>query len=116
MTASPITVSTHVLDVALGRTAAGVPVLLERRDGADWATVGDTVTDADGRASLVPDGAELPGGRYRLTFDTAAYAGVRGSAVWMAQVVLVIELAPGGGHTHVPLLLSPFGYTTYRGS
>jgi 5-hydroxyisourate hydrolase len=112
MGASPITVSTHVLDIARGAPAAGVPVELDRLDDGGRATVAAAVTDADGRASLVPDGATaLPGGRYRLTFDTAAYG-----ATFYPQVIVVVELAEGCGHTHVPLLLSAFGYTTYRGS
>jgi 5-hydroxyisourate hydrolase len=108
-----LTISTHVLDVARGSPAAGVPVALERLEGSGWAHVAATATDADGRASLVPDGAGLPGGRYRLTFDTAAY---HGGHAFHPQVVVVVELAPDSGHTHVPLLLSPFGYTTYRGT
>lgn len=112
MAASPITVSTHVLDVSRGAPAAGVPVVLDLLDGAESATIGTAVTDADGRASLVADDAPaLPGGRYRLTFDTAAYG-----AAFYPQVVVVVELADGCGHTHIPLLLSAFGYTTYRGS
>ncbi len=88
--------------------------MLERLDGGDWAHIDATSTDLDGRASLVPgDGRGLPGGRYRLTFDTAAH---HGAQAFHPQVVVVVELAPGSGHTHVPLLLSPFGYTTYRGT
>lgn len=105
--------STHVLDIAGGTPAAGVPVALERLEGARWEGVEHAITDADGRASLVPDGLGVPGGRYRLTFDTAAY---HGGQAFHPQVVVVVELAPGSGHTHVPLLLSPFGYTTYRGT
>jgi 5-hydroxyisourate hydrolase len=108
-----LTISTHVLDVARGVPAAGVPVSLERLEGADWAHVGEAVTDADGRASLVPDGPGALGGRFRLTFDAAAY---HGPEAFHPQVVVVVELASGSGHTHVPLLLSPFGYTTYRGT
>lgn len=100
--------------MARGTPAADVPVVLERLEGGDWVHVNAMSTDADGRASLMPDGAgALVGGRYRLTFDTAAY---HGGQAFHPQVVVVIELASGCGHTHVPLLLSPFGYTTYRGT
>ncbi len=116
MTALPITVTTHVLDIARGACAAGVPVTLEHLEGTRWTPVSVAVTDDDGRASLVPDGTELPGGRYRLAFDTATYASAEGRTAWNPEVVVVVELAPGSGHTHLPLLLSPFGYTTYRGS
>lgn len=116
MTPSPITISTHVLDLARGVPAAGIPVVLELLDGAAWTFVGDAVTDADGRALLVPDGAALPGGRYRLSFETAAYAEAHAAAAWNPQVVVVVQLPEGAGHTHLPLLLSAFGYTTYRGS
>jgi 5-hydroxyisourate hydrolase len=112
MAASQITVSTHVLDVARGAPAQGIPVVLERLDDGGQTSIGAAVTDADGRASLVPDAAPaLAGGRYRLTFDTAAYG-----AAFYPQVIVVVELAAGCGHTHIPLLLSAFGYTTYRGS
>lgn len=106
-----LTISTHVLDVALGTPAAAVPVALERLEGARWAPVGEAVTDPDGRANLVPRG--VLGGRYRLTFDTAAY---HGAGAFHPQVVVVVDLPSGSGHTHVPLLLSPYGYTTYRGT
>lgn len=99
--------STHVLDTATGRPAAGVPVRLETRSGA---LLGDGVTDADGRiAALGP--ANPAEGVYVLRFDTAAY--VTG---FYPEVVVVFTIADAGQHHHVPLLLSPYGYSTYRGS
>ena len=100
-------VSTHVLDTAAGRPAAGVPVTLESADGV----VATATTDADGR---VPDlGPErLAPGTYRLRFDTRAYAG---GAAFFPEVVVAF-VVQGDAHLHVPLLLSPFGYSTYRGS
>jgi 5-hydroxyisourate hydrolase len=107
------TLSTHVLDTANGRPAAGVAVTLERQDGAAWEAVGAGVTDADGRVrDLLPAGSTLSQGDWRLTFDTGAYF----SAGFYPQVTVVFRVADAGQHHHVPLLLSPYGYATYRGS
>lgn len=111
---SPIT--THVLDVSLGRPAAGVPVVLENRAGADWVELGRGVTDADGRLKTLMAPGTLAAGVYRLTFDTGAYFKLLGSPGFFPTVPVVFELRAPGGHHHVPLLLSPFGYSTYRGS
>lgn len=104
-----MSVSTHVLDAGHGRPAAGVPVRLERstnRDG-DWLPVADGSTDADGRlANWV---ADTPAGTYRLIFDTSAHSD------FYPQVTIAFVVADGE-HYHVPLLLSPFAYSTYRGS
>ena len=103
-------VTTHVLDTAAGRPAAGVPVTLEDAEGV----VAHSSTDADGRAGeLGPD--HLAAGTYRLRFDTAAYAGATGAATFFPEVVVTF-VVEGDAHHHVPLLLGPFGYTTYRGS
>jgi 5-hydroxyisourate hydrolase len=99
-------ITTHVLDTARGRPAGGVPVRLER----DGATLAELETDADGRARLT-ERAEA--GRYRLVFDTGAY--LRGDGFY-PEVSVVFEIKEPDVHHHVPLLLSPFGYTTYRGS
>lgn len=111
-------ISTHVLDTALGKPAAGVPVLLERSDSSrKWVKVNSVQTDPDGRCSgLLPDKQELSEGVYRLTFDTAAYfAASRQHGLY--PVVEITFLVRGGEtHFHIPLLLSPNGYTTYRGS
>jgi len=107
-------ISTHVLDTARGHPAEGVPVVLEHDDGDGWQEVGRATTDDDGRVRELVAG-ELIDGHYRLTFDTATYFRVVGDAVFYPEVSIVFTVA-GGGHHHVPLLLSPFGYTTYRGS
>jgi 5-hydroxyisourate hydrolase len=110
---SPIT--THVLDTARGRPAAGVSAVLERKNGAAWEAIGRGITNEDGRiADLVA--APLPGGIHRLTFDTGAYFAAQGVAGFYPQVAIEFEVRAGEPHTHVPLLLSPFGYSTYRGS
>lgn len=101
------TLSTHVLDTAAGRPAAGIRVRLETRAGEP---LGEGVTDADGRvAALGPD--RLDAGDYVLRFDTASYV-----AGFYPEVVVVFTIADAAQHFHVPLLLSPFGYSTYRGS
>lgn len=111
-------ITTHVLDTSRGCPAAGVRVVLERRSGDDrWDPVGRGETDHDGRLrGLLADGAAIVPGVYRLIFDTHRYFQARGLSAFYPQVVVVFEAAPGEAHYHVPLLLSPFGYTTYRGS
>jgi 5-hydroxyisourate hydrolase len=107
-------ISTHVLDTAHGHPAQGVPVTLEHDDGDGWQELTTAVTDDDGRVHELLTG-ELEDGRYRLTFDTAQYFRTVGEVAFYPEVSVVFTVA-GGGHHHVPLLLSPFGYTTYRGS
>lgn len=110
-------ITTHVLDTSRGRPAAGVPVILERRSHeGDWKELAHGKTNADGRAAeLLPKGAPLESGTYRLTFDAAAYFRSHNAKGFYPYVSIVFE-AEGGEHYHVPLLLSPFGYSTYRGS
>lgn len=106
------TLSTHVLDTSLGRPAAGIRVVLEALDGA---VVGEGVTDEDGRVgSLGPE--RLDAGDYRLRFASGDYFSARGEAGFYPEVVVVFTVADGSEHYHVPVLLSPFGYSTYRGS
>jgi 5-hydroxyisourate hydrolase len=109
-------VTTHVLDTARGQPAAGLTVRLELLTESGPAPVGQAVTDADGRArELGP--AVLPPGSYRLVFGTGAYFAARGIEPAFFPEVSVTFLVDGGTpHYHVPLLLSPFAYSTYRGS
>lgn len=108
-------VSTHVLDAVAGRPAPGVPAVLAQREGDDWHTLASGVTDADGRLSELGPAA-LPAGRYRITFDTGSYFARTGQRTFYPEVQIVFELDDPGAHYHVPLLLSPFAYSTYRGS
>jgi 5-hydroxyisourate hydrolase len=111
-------ITTHVLDTARGRPAAGVPVTLEARadDGA-WNELGRGFTDADGRLrDLLPQDHKLSKGAYRLTFDTAVYFAAQGLKGFYAEVSVSFVVSEAGAHYHVPLLLSPYGYSTYRGS
>ncbi|MDN5856640.1 MAG: hydroxyisourate hydrolase [Actinomycetia bacterium] len=108
------TVTTHVLDTALGQPAAGVPVSLERLDAA-LTTIAEGATDGDGRVGeLGPD--RLEPGPYQLSFDTDAYFAATGRTGFFPEVTIAFTIADGGEHYHVPLLLSPFSYSTYRGS
>jgi 5-hydroxyisourate hydrolase len=107
-------ISTHVLDVARGVPASGVDVLLEARDGAGWTPIGRRTTDHQGRIQRFGDGP-MGAGTYRLTFDTGAYHERQGVQPFFPDVSVTFE-ARDDGHHHVPLLLSPYGYSTYRGS
>jgi 5-hydroxyisourate hydrolase len=112
------TITTHVLDTAQGRPAAGIEIVLERMgEQGEWQPVGRGMTDADGRlATLVPERQSAPPGVYRLTFATGAYFSSRQIAAFYPLVAVTFDVRPGDAHYHVPLLLSPFGYSTYRGS
>ena len=110
-------ITTHVLDIARGCPAAGVPVLLETRYMVrSWRSLGRGSTDADGRLSMLPPDFQLAEGEYRLTFDAGAYFRASGVEGFYTEVVVAFVVRDAGAHYHVPLLLSPYGYTTYRGS
>jgi hydroxyisourate hydrolase len=105
-----MTLSTHVLDTGAGEPAAGVPVRLDWEHDGAWLEVAAGVTDADGRLrDWVPDD-QWHAGTFRLVFDTA------GRSAFFPEVSVVFFVAEPERHHHVPLLLSPYGYTTYRGS
>jgi 5-hydroxyisourate hydrolase len=103
-----VSISTHVLDATTGRPASGVAV---RLDGADGAPLAEGHTDFDGRCALAP--YDLEPGTYALTFDTGGYFAER---TFYPSVTVAFRVADGAAHHHVPLLLSPYSYTTYRGS
>ena len=107
------TISTHVLDTSLGKPAEGIRVTLHR----DVSLLGSAVTDADGRARgfLASDSALSPGD-YKLTFSVADYFGGTKRKSFYNEIVIHFHIAAENEHYHVPLLLSPFGYSTYRGS
>jgi 5-hydroxyisourate hydrolase len=110
-------ITTHVLDVSLGRPAANVAVILEAQSATgQWAEAARGATDADGRLREWAAAKTLTAGIYRLTFDTRAYFAARNIAGLYPQVVIVFEVRDAQEHYHIPLLLSPFGYSTYRGS
>ncbi len=108
-----MTLSTHVLDATTGRPAAGVRVRLEGAGDRGWAPAAEGTTGPDGRLRLP---GEPEPGVYRLTFASGAYFQGCGSATFYPEVTVTFEVTARGEHYHVPLLLSPFAYSTYRGS
>ena len=112
---SPIT--THILDTSVGRPAAGVPVQLEvQGEDACWSVVASKVTDDDGRVKDLMEEGALQRATYRITFDTGAYFKARGVEGFYPSAAIVFQITEPAQHYHVPLLLNPFGYSTYRGS
>ncbi|WP_062201497.1 hydroxyisourate hydrolase [Demequina salsinemoris] len=107
-------VTTHVLDAVAGVPAAGIAVTLSRRGAEGWEPVAQGLTDADGRVrDLGPEALEP--GVYQVRFETGVYFARRNVETFYPQVEIAFSVA-GGEHHHVPLLLSPFAYSTYRGS
>ena len=109
---SPIT--THVLDTSNGKPAAGIPVSLDLHADGAWRQLARGITNQDGRITdLLAD--SLKAGRYRLTFDTGKYL-AKSSKPFFPEIEIIFEVHDPAQHYHVPLLLSPYGYSTYRGS
>jgi 5-hydroxyisourate hydrolase len=111
-------ISTHVLDTTSGRPAAGVGVILERQGpNGELQPVSRARTDADGRVrELIPGAVDLEEGTYRLTFETGAYFETLETEGFYPRVSVLFSVRDPTQHHHVPLLLSPYGYSTYRGS
>ena len=108
-------ITSHVLDTSAGRPASGLAVRLERSDPGGPAPLASATTDGDGRVrDWLPEG--LPAGRYRLVFETGAWFRAAGRDTLYPEVRIDFEVQDGVLHYHLPLLLSPFGYSTYRGS
>lgn len=108
-----MTISTHVLDAVRGRPAEGLELHLEREDGTP---VGSGTTDADGRCPEMTQGLALDAGRYRMRFESGAWFARTGTETFYPWVEVAFEVTDPEAHQHVPLLLSPFAYSTYRGS
>ena len=108
-----MSLSTHILDTAAGRPAVGMAVTAAVRKGDTWVAVGRGVTDADGRVPDLLDGEPLEAAVYRLTFATGAHLG---TDAFYPEAIITFRVADPQRHHHIPLLLSPYGYTTYRGS
>jgi 5-hydroxyisourate hydrolase len=110
-------ITTHVLDTALGLPAAGVSVILEMRQQTGWSPIARGITEANGRLDTLMQGHETAPGTYRLTFDIGDYHRGQGINVpFFPEAKITFNVRDVTGHYHVPLLLSPFGYSTYRGA
>ena len=110
-------ITSHVLDTARGEPAADLLITLQRRQGDGWLMLGSASTNADGRVADFTGADDiLPAGVYRLTFYTGDYHERAGLAAFFPEVDVTFEIAGDGRRHHVPLLLNPFGYSTYRGS
>jgi 5-hydroxyisourate hydrolase len=112
-----MTISSHVLDISIGRPAAAVAVRLRRHQDDAWVEVFRGATNDDGRVpSLLPDGVTAGAGTYQLTFDVGAYFTARGLESFYSLVAIDFVIRDAASHYHVPLLVSPYDYSTYRGS
>ena len=109
-------ITTHVLDTSLGAPVSGLSVSLAVLEAGVFRELGRAVTDADGRVKHWPGAATFSSGVYRLSFETGAHYASLERASFYERVEIQFRVIDAGQHYHVPLLLSPFGYSTYRGS
>lgn len=109
-------ISTHILDVSVGRPAAGIGVRLERRTESSWETIAEGITDSDGRCREILRSDQVIPAPYRFTFATGQYFADSSRATLYPEVIVSFAVTEAGANYHIPLLLSPFGYSTYRGS
>jgi hydroxyisourate hydrolase len=109
-------ITTHVLDTSLGRPAAGLKVELQIRSGTEWKTLGAGVTDANGRCATLMGEEKLQPSGYRLVFDVGSYFRNQRTETFYSEIPIAFEVARPEADYHVPLLINPFGYSTYRGS
>lgn len=109
-------ITTHVLDTAAGRPGRGIAIELERVEHGTWHMVGGGMTDDDGRLRTLTPAGPVPEGTYRIRFQTGTYFAAQGQPGFFPVVEIQFTVVDGAQHYHVPLLLSPFGYSTYRGS
>lgn len=110
-------VSVHVLNLQTGIPSEGVTVVLDKKEGDKWIKLNSAVTSQDGRINaLYPDGKEIQPGDYRVTFETGKYYADHNEDTFFPEIPVIIHVPKAGEHYHVPLLLSQYGYSTYRGS
>jgi 5-hydroxyisourate hydrolase len=110
-------ISCHVLDTSLGRPAEGIRIVLERLgEAGEWLSLSQAATNADGRALGLAGTQPLSPGAHRITFATGPYFIEKGQPVFYPDVRVTFVVSAAGENYHIPLLLSPFGYSTYRGS
>lgn len=109
--------STHVLNTTTGKPASGVNIILQKQTGGGWDELKKAKTDGKGRASdLYIPGKALQAGTYRLIFETGEYFKTQGVSTFFPRVEIVFVIEQTDEHYHIPLLISPYGYSTYRGS
>ena len=108
-------ITSHVLDTSRGRPAAGLKIELHAKSGENWKSVGLGVTDENGRCAALLGETPLTAGTYRLTFHAGAYFKAQHIDTFYADIPVIFEVRDARAHYHVPLLISPFGYSTYRG-
>ena len=109
-------ITTHVLDTFRGRPAADLKVELHKKSGEEWKSIGVCVTDANGHCNGMLGETLLAAGTYRLIFHAGAYFQAQRVESFYSDIPVVFEVRDARTHYHVPLLVSPFGYSTYRGS
>ncbi|EAQ6131936.1 hydroxyisourate hydrolase [Salmonella enterica] len=110
-------ISVHVLNLETGVPSEGVTVVLDKKEGGKWVKLNSAVTSQDGRINeLYPAGQEINPGDYRVTFETGKYYADHNEDTFFPEIPVIIHVPKAGEHYHVPLLLSQYGYSTYRGS
>ncbi len=109
-------ITTHILDTSRGIPASGVSVTLHREENADWNQIAKGQTDRDGRVGGWLKRGTLPAGNYKLHFEVSDYFAQNDNKTFFPYIEIVFAVEEGGEHYHIPLLLNPFGYSTYRGS
>lgn len=109
-------ISTHILDTSIGKPAEGVKIILEELTGTNWKKTDEGITNADGRINnLISEDTEVKEGTYRITFEIENYFKDQKRESFYPSVNIIFK-TKAGEHYHVPLLINPFGYSTYRGS
>ncbi|MEX5747972.1 hydroxyisourate hydrolase [Massilia sp. X63] len=115
--AAPNPLSVHVLDLQSGQPTAGIEVTLEQRNGTQWRELASGVTDAQGRIkALYPEDKPIAAADYRIVFKTGEHYRRQGKATFFPRIPVEFTVDAPTQHYHIPLLLSPFGYSTYRGN
>ncbi|MCA1856095.1 hydroxyisourate hydrolase [Massilia oculi] len=115
--AAPNPLSVHVLDLQSGQPSAGIEVTLEQRAGSEWRELARGVTNAQGRIpALYPEDKPMAAANYRIVFKTGEHYGRKGQASFFPQIPVEFTVDAPAQHYHIPLLLSPYGYSTYRGN
>jgi 5-hydroxyisourate hydrolase len=116
-TPAPNPLSVHVLNLQDGLPSPGVGVTLEKQEGAQWTALNSSITNAQGRVpALYPDGKQLESGTYRVTFNTGKWFASQKATTFFPEVPVIFTVDGSVPHYHIPLLISPYGYSTYRGN